>query len=246
MLRPRSDLVTHAHAAIRLDGVARRFGQRWVLRGIDLTIEPGEVVALTGRNGSGKTTLLRIIATLLRPTRGSATVLGYDTVRAGEEIRGQVGLLGHDSGLYDDLTAVENLVFAARMAGGRADDEAIGRVLARVGLGAVQRDSVRGFSAGMRRRLALARLMLRPPRVLLLDEPHASFDDEGIGLVNGFMVDVARAGGVVLLTTHDMTRVADVVTRRVHITDGLLAGRAHEGGPGRPREADVAPAGAVS
>jgi heme exporter protein A len=238
--------VTHAQAAIRLDGVARRFGQRWVLRGIDLTVERGEVIALTGRNGSGKTTLLRIVATLLRPTRGSATVLGHDSVRAGEQIRGQVGLLGHDSGLYDDLTAAENLVFSMRMAGRRADDAAIDRVLTRVGLADVQRDSVRGFSAGMRRRLGLARLMLRPPRVLLLDEPHASFDEEGIAIVNSFVGEVAHEGGVVLLTTHDLPRVVDIVTRRVHIADGLLTGRTHEDGPGRPRGADVAQVGVGS
>jgi heme exporter protein A len=223
MLRPYPDPVTPTEAAIRLDGVARRFGQRWVLRGVDLVVAPGEVLGMTGRNGSGKTTLLRIIATLLRPTRGTARVLGHDTVRGAGEIREHVGLLGHNSGLYDDLTAAENLLFSMRMAGRRADPEAIGDTLQQVGLSDVAGERARGFSAGMRRRLGLARLLLRPPRILLLDEPYASFDADGVDVVNGFIAQVVRAGGVVLLTTHDLTRAAEVITRRVHIADGLLA-----------------------
>jgi heme exporter protein A len=212
-----------AQAAIRLDGVARRFGQRWVLRGIDLTAESGEVLVLTGRNGSGKTTLLRIIGTLLRPTRGTATVLGHDTVREGGSIREHVGLLGHNSGLYDDLTAAENLTFSLRMAGRSPDRRSIGAALERVGLTDVADERARGFSAGMRRRLGLARLLLRPPHVLLLDEPYAAFDADGVEVVNAFAREVAAEGGVVLLTTHDLTRAVDVMSRRVHVADGLLA-----------------------
>jgi heme ABC exporter ATP-binding subunit CcmA len=223
MLRPLPDPVTLAQAAIRLDGVARRFGQRWVLRGIDLTVAPGEVLAMTGRNGSGKTTLLRLVGTLLRPTRGTVSVLGRDTVRGAGEIRGHVGLLGHHSGLYDHLTAAENLIFSLRMAGRSADRTAIGQALERVGLADVADERARGFSAGMRRRLGLARLLLRPPHVLLLDEPYASFDEDGIGVVNAFVAEVALAGGVVLLATHDLARAAQIVSRQVHIADGVLA-----------------------
>jgi heme exporter protein A len=209
-------------AAIRLQGVARRFGNRWILRGVDLSVDPGEVLVLTGRNGSGKTTLLRIVATLLRPTRGSAAVFGHDTVRSADEIRKRVGLLAHSSGLYGDLTSAENLAFSLRMAGLPADGNAIEEVLERVGLTHVHRDRVRGFSAGMLRRLGLARLMLRPPSLLLLDEPYSSFDQDGIDLVNEFATDTARHGGVVLLTTHDMARAVEVMTRRVHVADGRL------------------------
>ena len=222
MLRSDTDLTVPSRAAIRLNGVARRFGQRWVLRGLDLTVQRGEVVVLTGRNGSGKTTLLRIVATLLRPTRGTAVVFGHDTVREGERIRGHVGMLGHNSSLYDDLTAAENLVFSTRMAGLPADRVAIELALAQVGLAAERSERVRGFSAGMRRRLGLARLLLRPPQVLLLDEPYSSFDEDGIGVVNEFVREVSARGGVVLLSTHDIGRAEDVVTRRVHITDGRL------------------------
>jgi heme exporter protein A len=230
-LAPDSMSAPHAAAmpAVRLTGIARRFGQRWILRGIDLDIEPGAVVAMTGRNGSGKTTLLRIVGTVLRPTRGTASVFGHDTVRAPEPIREWVGLLGHNSALYDDLTAAENLVFSLRMAGRPADGLAIEQVLEQVGLVHVRQERVRGFSAGMRRRLGLARLLLRPPRLLLLDEPYASFDQDGIDVVNEFAVQTAAAGGVVLLATHDMSRAADIVSRRVHIADGRLT-EVHDGG----------------
>jgi heme exporter protein A len=216
---------------VRLDGIARRFGQRWILRGVDLTVEAGEVMALTGRNGSGKTTLLRIVGSLLRPTRGAASVFGFDTVREPEGIREHVGLLGHNNALYDDLTAAENLIFSLRMAGRSAKHAPIAETLEHVGLLHVRRERVRGFSAGMRRRLGLARLLLRPPLLLLLDEPYASFDQDGIDVVNEFVLATAARGGVVLLTTHDMTRALDVVTRRVHIADGRLA-EVHEGGLG--------------
>src|SRR5690606_31031177 len=186
MLRPHPTDSLAAQSAVRLQGVARRFGDRWVLRGVDLDIAPGEVVALTGRNGSGKTTLLRIIATLLRPTRGAATVFGHDTVREPDPIRARVGFLGHRAGLYDHLTAAENLIFSLRMAGRVADPAAVGAALARVRLTDARDERVRGFSAGMQRRLGLARLLLRPPSVLLLDEPYASFDSDGVDLVNEF------------------------------------------------------------
>ncbi|MGH7444214.1 MAG: ATP-binding cassette domain-containing protein, partial [Longimicrobiales bacterium] len=95
--------------ALALDSIARRFGRRWVLRGVSLRVERGEVLALTGRNGSGKTTLLRVVTTALRPTRGTGRVFGHDLVRSAGAVREHVGILAHSAGLYDDLTAGENL-----------------------------------------------------------------------------------------------------------------------------------------
>jgi heme exporter protein A len=211
--------------AVALHGLARRFGQRWVLRGIDLRVEPGEVVALTGRNGSGKTTLLRVCATALRPTRGAGTVFGHDLVEGADDVREAVGFLAHHAGLYDELTAAENLVFACRMSGHPAGESAIIAALEQVGLAEERRERVRGFSAGMRRRLALARLLLRPPRLLLLDEPYASFDADGILLVNRFAARVAAGGGAVLLATHDLLRAQELIHRDVHLSDGVATER---------------------
>jgi len=210
------------HPDLELHGIARRFGRRWVLRGADLHVAAGTVVALTGRNGSGKTTLLRICATLLRPTRGTASILGFDLAREPDRIREIVGMLAHDAGLYDNLTAEENLLFSLRMAGLPPDGTVVSDVLGTVGLTADRTERVRGFSAGMRRRLALARLMLRPPRLLLLDEPYASFDVDGIALVNAFARQTTGNGGIALIATHDLMRAEAVMDRRIHVRDGRL------------------------
>lgn len=208
-------------AALELAAVARRFSRRWVLRGISLRIEPGEAVALMGRNGSGKTTLLRIIATSLSPTRGAGQVFGHDLQRDGPGVRALVGVLGHAAGLYEDLTAYENLRFALRMSGLPAHAESIRRALAAVRLDGEERERVRNFSAGMRRRLGLAKLLLRPPRLLLLDEPYAAFDADGVDLVNEFVRQTVRTGGAALVSTHDLPRALPVVGRVIRIVDGL-------------------------
>jgi heme exporter protein A len=214
-----------SQAAVELRGIARRFGRRWVLRGVDLDAHGGEAIGLTGRNGSGKTTLLRICATLLRPTRGGGRIFGADLVTDAASIRLRVGYLAHDAGLYANLTAAENLMFAQRMAGHRVDLDAIGWALDEVGLARERGERVRGFSSGMRRRLALARLLLRPPSLLLLDEPYASFDVDGVDRVNEFAVQIKAAGGIVLIATHDLRRALPVIDRHVSIHEGRLADR---------------------
>jgi len=212
-------------SAVELSAVARRSGRRWVLRGADLTLQRGEAIALMGRNGSGKTTLLRVIATLLRPTRGSGYVLGFDLIRNAPEVRHSVGLLGHHAGLYEDLTPRENLRFSLEMAGRPFQPSAVDGALEKVGLAAERDERVRGFSAGMRRRLALARLFLRPPRLLMLDEPYAAFDPAGVELVNGFVGETVRNGGSVIVVTHDLARARASVQRVLRIEDGrILAG----------------------
>jgi heme exporter protein A len=220
-------------AAVELDGIARRFGRRWVLRGIALHVQPGEAVALMGRNGSGKTTLLRIVSTALSATRGSGRVFGCDLQREAGAVRERVGVLGHAAGLYEDLTAFENLRFALRMSGLPAPRDAIQAALVTVNLADEEDERVRTFSAGMRRRLGLARLLLRPPRLLLLDEPYAAFDAEGVDLVNEFVRQLTRTGASALIATHDFARARPAVDRVVRIVDGIVAD-----GPAPSEDAD--------
>ena len=137
--------------------LARLFGRSAALAGVSLSIEAGRLISLTGPNGAGKTTLLRILATSLRPSFGSAFVDGVDVARAPQLVRARIAYLGHANGLYEDLTAEENLRFAAAMLGTPAAEGARPwrTALDQVGLAPVARDRVRGYSAGMRRRLAL-------------------------------------------------------------------------------------------
>ena len=207
--------------AIDATDVARRFGVSWVLRGVSLRIAPGEVVGLLGANGSGKSTLLRILATLLRPHAGTLRVYGHDILNAPADVRPQIGYLAHVPGLYDDLTARENLHFAAAMLD-RPTSE-IDAALDRVGLAAVANHRVRGFSSGMQRRLAIARLMLVRPRLLLLDEPYSNLDAAGTDLMNSLITGWTSAGAAALVVVHELAPAARVLDRTLALVDGRCA-----------------------
>ncbi|MDQ3949495.1 MAG: ATP-binding cassette domain-containing protein, partial [Gemmatimonadota bacterium] len=171
-----SSRVAHPTPAVELTEVAHRLGHRWALRGVSLRVESGEVLAIVGPNGSGKTTLLRVVGAALTPTRGSGRVFGRDLVDETDAVREVTGMLGHATGLYDDLSAAENLGFALQMYGEAPSAASIDRALEAVGMREHASERVRGLSSGMRRRIALARLLLRRPRLLLLDEPYNSLD----------------------------------------------------------------------
>ena len=210
--------------AIDAQGIARRFGARWVLRGVTFQVNPGEVVGLLGTNGSGKSTLLRILATLLSASAGEATVGGADIKSDPDGVRNQIGYLAHAAGLYDDLSARENLAFAAEMHGLRAPN--LDAALDRVGLSHVADERVRGFSAGMQRRLALARLVLGKPRVLLLDEPYSNLDTAGIALMNELITESVRGGGAALIVLHELAPAVGILDRTVCIRDGRVIAEA--------------------
>jgi len=182
---------------------------------------PGEVVGLLGANGTGKSTLLRVLATLLRPQAGSARVCGHDVVRAPGEVRSLVGYLAHAPGLYDDLTARENLLFAASML--ERDQREIDPVLERVGLLEAASEPVRGFSSGMQRRLSIGRLLLVRPRLLLLDEPYSNLDAGGVALMNGLITGWVNDGAAAVIVLHELAPAAEVLDRTVTIVQGRIA-----------------------
>ncbi len=215
---PRSATPPAAH----LVGVAHRLGDRWALRGITLRVDTGETVAVVGPNGSGKTTLLRILATSLVPLRGSGEVFGHDLASDPDAVRRVVAMLGHSTGLYDELTAAENLAFAVRMQGDAPSAGMIDGVLDAVGMLTHGGDRVRTLSSGMRRRIALARLLLRRPRLLLLDEPYNALDAAGVELVDGLIRETASSGGAALVVTHDLGRLASQFDRVVTLGAGRV------------------------
>jgi ABC-type multidrug transport system ATPase subunit len=213
-----------ASAAIQLNAVTRVFGVSPALIRADLRVERGEIVLVRGPNGAGKTTLLRLIATAISPTFGSGTVLGFDVVTGREHIRRRVELLGHRTRLYDDLSGKENLLFVCALFG--VPGSAIPQVLERVGLDEAADDRVRGYSQGMRQRLAVARALLREPELLLLDEPYAGLDAEAKDLVDGAVLEAQRDGRTVVVATHDSTR-GTMASRTVHMDAGRILSEVH-------------------
>jgi heme exporter protein A len=208
--------------AVATHELARLFGRSAALAGVSLQVQYGSTVALLGANGAGKTTLLRILATSLRPSFGRAEVLGIDVNQRPDLIRARIAYLSHANGLYEDLTAAENLRFAAGMRGIDHPGRAAHAAIADVGLVADADRRVRGFSAGMRRRLALGRLMLGSPSVVLLDEPHAGLDAEGMMLVDRLLTRWHESGVTVLVASHQADRVTNLADGWARLDGGLL------------------------
>ncbi len=206
-------------AVVRFRAAVCLLGRFPALAGVDLDVAPGEIVLLQGPNGAGKTTLLRACAGLVKVSDGEANVLGVDLVADPRPVRPLVGLLGHATGLYDDLTVAENVRFWTR-AGGAAPADA-DAAMARLGLdGRLASVPVARLSAGQRRRAALAVMVARRPRLWLLDEPHAALDQAGRDVVDGLMVDAVAAGATVLLASHELDRAEAVAHRSVHVAGG--------------------------
>jgi heme exporter protein A len=193
--------VTAPGVAVR--GVGHAYGERVVLRDLDLDVPAGSSLAVFGPNGAGKSTLLRIVAGLLRPLRGSATLDGARLADAGPELRRRVGYVGHRPLVWGGLTCAENLELYARLYGLSAGAGAA--ALARVGLAERAGDPARSLSQGMGQRLGLARALLHEPDLLVLDEPHASLDADGAALVDG-VIEAARGRTTLVLATHDRER----------------------------------------
>ena len=185
--------------AVEVARLTRRYGERTVLDDVSFAVPEGQTLVVFGPNGAGKSTLLRILATLLRPHGGSATVLGGDTVRDGWRLRSRIGLLGHEPLLYRDLSARENLRFHARLHGVAATR--VEELLARLELSLRADDPIHTYSRGMVQRVAAARAVLHDPELLLLDEPAANLDPHVVALLAPL---IGRgAGRTRIVTSHD-------------------------------------------
>lgn len=212
-------MTTTQRAAVRLSRVTRWFDGLAAVSQVSLEIARGETVWLRGWNGSGKTTLLRLIATAISPTFGGGSVLGFDLQTERNAIRARTDLLSHETRLYGDLTAAENLRFACRLYD--LDARLAGPALERVGLDEVAAVRAGSFSQGMRQRLALARCLMRVPALILLDEPYAALDVDARVVVDGLLITAHTGGQTVIVASHEAPP-AHLIDREVMMDGGRL------------------------
>ena len=208
--------------ALDVDGLARGYGQRWALAGLNLKMKPGESLLVGGSNGAGKTTMLRMLATTLTPTAGRLRIYGMDPARELLEVRKRIGLLSHRTHLYDDLTAIETLDVAARLGGFSNKIDHILGLLERVGLAGRGKDVVRGFSAGMRKRLSFARLLLQEPGLVLIDEPYGQLDPAGFEFVDKLVTELRDEGRTLVISTHLVERLAPILRSGLVLHGGQM------------------------
>jgi heme exporter protein A len=213
----------NASPGIDAHNLARRYGRRWALADVSFSLAAGSVMMVAGPNGSGKSTLLRTLSTAIRPDAGSATIGGFDLVREREVVPRLVALLSHYSYLYDSLTAHENLAIAADHLG--RSRSIISALLDRVALGRRADDPVATFSAGMRKRLSFARVLMQEPRVVFLDEPYGQLDPEGFALVDDVVHELKAGGATVVIATHQLPRASGIADEALLLDSGRVVWR---------------------
>ncbi len=211
-----------APALISVRSLTKTYGLLPVLRGLDLDIQRGESVALLGSNGSGKSTFMRLVSALSKPSAGTITVGGWELPREAAAVRAQIGMVAHKPLLYENLTALENLRFFARLYHVPNADARIDELLERVGLARRAHDLVRTFSRGMLQRLAIARALLHDPEVLLFDEPHTGLDQDAAAMLDAVVTEQHASGRTVLMATHELERAARLSSRIIILARGAI------------------------
>lgn len=219
---------------IQFSEVEKRYGMRLALRGVTLEIAPGECVALVGHNGSGKTTLLKIAAQLTQPSRGKIAFFAGENSISLDDVKGRVGMVGHHTLLYEELTAEENLIFFAKLFGLADPDGKARQALQPVGLAGRATDLVRTFSRGMRQRLSIARALLASPGLLLLDEAGTGLDPDGQHWLEAAIERLRDSGCTILMSTHGRNETQSAITRAIRLDGGKIT--RDSGAGGNPKE----------
>jgi ABC-type multidrug transport system ATPase subunit len=208
--------------AIEARGLSKKFGDRTAVRTMDLNIARGESVVLFGPNGSGKTTLIRMLSSTLRPTTGSFKIAGLDPRRSDRETRRRIGALFHQTFLYDELSARDNLLFFARLYGVDGPRQRVETLLSAMALSGRADDAVGGFSRGMQQRLALARCLVHDPEVVFLDEPFTGLDPHSAATFMEALGELRRRDRTLLLVTHNLRRGLELCDRWIIVHRGRI------------------------
>lgn len=208
---------------ITVRGLSKAFGNKWALREVDLDLAQGQFLTIFGANGAGKTTLIRVLATLSRPTTGTITLAGFELKSASSEVRRQIGLVSHQTFLYPDLTAEENLRFYGQMYDVPRLEERVQKEIDLVGLAPRRHDPVRAYSRGMQQRLAIARAIIHDPPILLLDEPYTGLDPHAAEMLRRVLQRLISQEHTIVMTTHNLERGLDLCDRVAILSAGRLA-----------------------
>jgi heme exporter protein A len=214
-------LPAFAPIGLRFENIDKRYGGLLALRGISLSIAPGECVVFAGRNGSGKTTLLRIAARLVRPSRGSLSFSGKSEGAEESEVR--PGFVAHATMVYDELSAEENLLLFAKLQDVPHPKNRVETLLQEVGLAERRSSLVRTFSRGMRQRVAIARALLHEPAILLFDEPATGLDPQGVAWLAEAIRRLRDSGCTILMSLHGESEISSLGTRAIRLDAGSVA-----------------------
>jgi heme exporter protein A len=209
-----------AHQLLEVAGLSRNFGARRAVADVSFSLAPGECLALFGPNGAGKTTVLRVLAGLLKPSAGIATLSGI-SLPGGSAARSRIGLISHHTMLYDALSARENVSFAARLYGIR-DPGRVDAALDRMSMLVHADTTVRSLSRGMQQRISIARAMVHSPQLVLADEPYNGLDESGARALSSLLRELMAAGTAVIIVTHNLAEGLSLATRAAVMRAGSL------------------------
>jgi len=208
--------------ALEVADLSKTFGNQFALRKVSFRLRAGEFLTIFGPNGAGKTTLIRILSTLSKPSSGKAKIGNHSLPTDSEEIRRQIGVIAHQTFLYEDLTADENLRFYGKLYGVPDLEARIESIISEVGLGLRRRDRVRTFSRGMQQRLSIARAMIHDPLFLFLDEPYTGLDQHASEMLSGWLKRVRSSNRTTLMVTHDLERGLNMADRVAILNSGKI------------------------
>jgi heme exporter protein A len=200
----------------------KRVGDKVILRGVNLSIEQGQTVAILGPNGAGKSTILKVLATLIKPTSGEVLINKKDLKKNLIAIRSLIGYLPHASLLYDHFTPLENLVLYGKLYGVKNVEQRAKELIDKVGLSFFLHEPVKSFSRGMIQRVAIARSIIHQPQILLLDEPHTGLDQQAIAILNKVILEMKDLGATTIMVTHDFKQAAEICDRIIIVKNGKI------------------------